>query len=522
MAQKPVNFLYFITDQHRADYLGCGGHPVLKTPHIDSIAAGGTRFDRFYVANPVCMPNRAALMTGRMTSINGVRHNGLPLPSDANTFVDVLRAAGYATALVGKSHLRTITEIAPLVGANPAGDGGLSEARRSGGDADPVEEPPYWRGRETPGFPAPYYGFDHVDLVTDHGDQTGGAHLHWLRRKLGDPGRFTGEANQLPHDYVCPQAVRTALPEDCYSTSYIRDRAVDWLESRRGSNQPFFAFVSFPDPHHPFTPPGRYWDMYDPANMTLPDNFHRHDNPPPTLQWLRREYEAGTRPFMAQNAFMADERSTREAMALTCGMIAMIDDAVGAVLAKLAEIGRDGDTVVVFNSDHGDFMGDHGLLLKGPMHFQPLVRVPFLWKDPQRATVAATSALASTVDVARTILSRAGLTPYNGMQGTDLGDALAGRNGAREAVLIEDDANKVFLGFDSPPRLRTLVTERHRLSVYLDADWGELYDLRDDPLECRNLFDDPAYEKVRATLMRLLANELMRAADRSPWPRRVA
>src|SRR5216683_10056 len=100
------NFLLFITDQHRADFLGCYGHPVLRTPHIDSIATRGTAFDRFYVASPVCMPNRSSLMTGRMPSVHGVRCNGLPLPLHANTFVDALRAAGYATALVGRSHLQ--------------------------------------------------------------------------------------------------------------------------------------------------------------------------------------------------------------------------------------------------------------------------------------------------------------------------------------------------------------------------------------------------------------------------------
>src|SRR6267154_1461831 len=100
------NFLLFITDQHRADYLGCYGHPVLATPNIDSIAVRGTRFTRFYVATPVCMPNRSTLMTGRMPSVHGVRSNGLPLSLQSNTFVDALRAAGYMTALVGKSHLQ--------------------------------------------------------------------------------------------------------------------------------------------------------------------------------------------------------------------------------------------------------------------------------------------------------------------------------------------------------------------------------------------------------------------------------
>src|SRR4029079_10979763 len=109
------NFLLFITDQHRADFLGCYGHPVLRTPHIDSIAARGTAFDRFYVNSPVCQPNRATLMTGRMPSVHDVRSNGIPLSMDNVTFVDLLRDAGYKTALVGKSHLQNFTDWEPIV-----------------------------------------------------------------------------------------------------------------------------------------------------------------------------------------------------------------------------------------------------------------------------------------------------------------------------------------------------------------------------------------------------------------------
>ena len=114
MSDRP-NFLFFITDQHRADYLGCAGHPVLKTPHIDSIAARGRRFDRFHVASPVCMPNRASLMTGRMPSAHGARHNGIPLSLMANTFTDLLSAAGWRTALIGKSHLQNMTPNPPMM-----------------------------------------------------------------------------------------------------------------------------------------------------------------------------------------------------------------------------------------------------------------------------------------------------------------------------------------------------------------------------------------------------------------------
>ena len=108
MAKQP-NFLMFINDQHRADHLGCYGNNIVQTPNIDGIAANGTRFDKFYVSTPICMPNRATLMTGRMPSLHGVRQNGIPLPLTQTTFTQLLRAAGYYTALFGKSHLQCIS-----------------------------------------------------------------------------------------------------------------------------------------------------------------------------------------------------------------------------------------------------------------------------------------------------------------------------------------------------------------------------------------------------------------------------
>ena len=113
-ADRP-NFILFITDQHRADYLGCYGHPVLRTPNIDKLAECGVAFDRFYVASPVCMPNRSSLMTGRMPSVHGARSNGIPLSRAAVTFVDQLRATGYRTALIGKSHLQNFSGADPVL-----------------------------------------------------------------------------------------------------------------------------------------------------------------------------------------------------------------------------------------------------------------------------------------------------------------------------------------------------------------------------------------------------------------------
>ncbi|MEZ5649750.1 MAG: sulfatase-like hydrolase/transferase [Burkholderiaceae bacterium] len=520
------NILFIITDQQRADWLGCTGHPVLRTPNIDRIAAGGTVFDRAYVGNPVCMPNRASLMTGRLSSVTGVRQNGNPLPPFMTTFTEVLSAGGYDTALIGKAHFQTFTEIPAPIGSNPAGAGRLANAVDIGPDTGFVSESiAGWRARGPDVVRLPYYGFDHADLVTFHGDMTGGAHEHWLRQQVPDLDALRGPHNGLPHDYTCPQALRTALPEALYSTSYVKMRALEYLNDAARRERPFFAFVSFPDPHHPFTPPGRYWDMYRPEDMVLPDNLGGHVRAPRSLDWIfAQEVVDGPDSLMPQTfvtgAMRLNERQLREAMALTCGMTAMIDDAVGEILDALERNGQDRDTIIVFTSDHGDYMGDHGLILKGGPHFQSLIRVPLLIKDPRRvAQCARTQALASTLDMAPTILAMAGLTPFADIQGIDLGPVLDGATPSRDALLIEEDSYDVDLfGLNGQYRARTLQTGRYRLTTYLGERWGELYDLQEDPLERVNLWDEPGARELHHALIWQLMQAMMDGCSRSPWP----
>jgi arylsulfatase A-like enzyme len=529
MTDKP-NFLFIITDQHRADYLGCSGHPVLRTPHIDSIAARGRRFDRFYVANPVCMPNRATLVTGRMPSAHGVRSNGIPLSVRANTFLEILRLQGWRTALLGKSHLQNMTEHAavqkrpsPAPGHKPLPAGYEEAWKAPYGDWDYGQEhPSRWQAREKLALQLPFYGYGHVDLCTGHGDQVGGHYYQWLREQAPDADALRDPANQLPHGYVCPQAVRTAVPEELYPTSWVTERALDWLDAHAETapDEPFFAMVAYPDPHHPFTPPGKYWGMYDPADMPLPVSCTERNRPvPPTVEWLRARRADGSAVVTGQTPFAVDEREIREAMALTCGMIAMIDDGVGRLLARLEALGLAGNTVVVFTADHGDFMGDHGIMLKGPIHYQGITRVPFIWADtPDRAKPGASGTLCGTVDIAATILDRAGLESYWGMQGRSLLDIAAGQEDGDADVVIEEDSQRAELGFDTPPRLHTLITRDWRLSVYDGAAWGELYNLAEDPHEIDNRWDDPACTAVKCELFERLARRRIDLVDRSPLP----
>lgn len=520
---KPPNILYFMTDQHRADWLGCAGHPVVQTPHIDSLAARGTRFTNFYVTTPVCMPNRGAIFTGRYPSVNGLRHNGLPLPDNANTFVDLLRDAGYQTASIGKSHLQPFTD-------RPIGPEGrtldvnesIPEAKKATGALYAAEQPSTYELQSAYVVPTPYYGFDHVRMVTDHSDQCGGHYLQWLKQQTNEWASLRDRSNQLPHVYTNPQAFRTGIPEELYPTSYIREEAKRYLGERRGKDEPFFAFVSFPDPHHPFTPPGKYWDMYDPDDFGVDLPFEAHKNPPDQVKAWRELMDQGVVPANQQQAFMASERHIQEAMALTAGMITMIDDAIGEVLKALNDSGLADDTIIVFNSDHGDYLGAFSMLLKGPFPHVSVNKVPLIWVDPKRKGPSTADGLAASVDIGPTILERCGVLPYFGMQGRSFLPQTDGSAPSRESVLIEHEENKIYPGFSRIPNIRSLVTETHRLSIYKGVEHGELYDIAQDPNETCNLWDDPASSIVKAHLLFQLNQAMLDAIEPGPRPLRYA
>ncbi|MGH7927173.1 MAG: sulfatase family protein [Candidatus Binatia bacterium] len=525
---KRPNFLFIITDQHRADHLGCYGNSLVRTPNIDGLAARGTRFERFYTATPICMPNRATFMTGRMPSLHGSRHNGIPLSLTATTFVDIMRAAGYDTALIGKCHLQSISGGIPTIGM-PEADPSKVQPPEDLREADRTWLAPgryaqelrsTWHGNPNFELTLPYYGFSHVELAVGHGDEVTGHYERWLNARGGDGDSLRGRKNQLPgNNYIAPQAWRTRVPEELYPSSYVAERASAYLEQHaRDDAEPFFIQCSFPDPHHPFTPPGKYWDMYAPADISLPASFFGGEHPlPPHLQQLYNEREQGKANRDGQRTFAITERETREAIALTYGMITMIDDAIGRILSCLAASGLAENTIVMFNADHGDFMGDHQLLLKGALHYQGLVRVPFIWSDPMAKNKGLVSAdLCGTLDLARTILDRASLEGHNGMQGVSLLPAIEGAETGHDSMVIEEHQRRGYMGFQNNFRARSLITEDHRLTLYEGVDWGELYDLKNDRAELSNLWDDPRSANQRHDLTEELARKLMELTDTSP------
>ena len=531
------NFLFFITDQQRHDHVGYAGNKVIRTPNIDGLAGAGSWFSRFFVSSPICMSNRATFMTGRMPSLHGVRHNGVPLSLESVSFTDLLRAAGYRNALIGKCHIQGMHEdkaLAPLPKVSshhrPPPEH-LREAllNRHTDDEYKIEMQEAWT--RDPSYAekiaTPYYGFDDVQFCLGHGDKVTGHYKRWLEGKSSDTtGHGIEHAiDKSPVD--ARQVYKPKVSEEFYPTKFVEEQTIDWLERHKGENaeQPFFVQCSFPDPHHPFTPPGKYWSMYDPDDIELPESFYKANRdavPPVRLLW--DEYEAGLQPERWTYPFVAGEAQARDILAKTFGQISMIDDAIGGVLQTLERLGLRENTVICFMSDHGDYLGDHGLMLKGPMHYQSIIRVPFIWCDPDsRYTRGRIDHTGTTLDLARTILSRAELQPFNGVQGEDLLESLGGIDDKTERrILIETNTAYPFLGFDDLVSVTTLIDPRWRLSIWQDCEWGELYDLENDPNELKNLWDAAEFVDVRSELMHSMLQTIQRHGDKSPYPLSVA
>ncbi len=232
------------------------------------------------------MPNRASLMTGRMPTVHGLRYNGCKLMRNANTFVDVLVAAGLDTAAIGKCHLQEFTATPSWHEENISDDGRAFNEVRTTGHEKSREDPDHYQTDDTCRIDTPYFGCQHVDMITRHGATCGGHYEQWFRAQRSDWKELRDRTNQFPHNYSCPQANRTKIPEELYAAAWVADRAIDCLSNRSEDDAPFFTFVSFHDPHHPFNPPGRFWDMHSPDQFEVPLPCAAHQNPTPPMQWL--------------------------------------------------------------------------------------------------------------------------------------------------------------------------------------------------------------------------------------------
>jgi arylsulfatase A-like enzyme len=501
MPKRP-NIIYIITDQQRWDHLGCNGQATLRTPHIDRLAREGVCFERFYTNNPICTPSRAAIITGRTPRSNRVWDNGCPLPESETTLPEALAGAGYHTWAVGKLHLTPWW----------APEGRYLESRY------------YWDEIKSDDAPEPYLGFAGAEICTGHIDLHHGHYGRWLRREHPE---VLDRAREMiePHPSGARDTWRWTMPPACHANAWIADRACAYLAERaeayRATGQPFFLHLGFPDPHHPFRAPEPYGSMYDPDEMTLraPDPEPLGQKPPEYLDFFHGRLNAdvlgGKGDFNSKDLGGVTEEHLRQILATTFGMVTFIDDQVGRVLAALDELGLAEDTVVVFTSDHGELMGDHHLLTKGPFLLEGLVRVPMVIRAPGRIRAGArTAALAEHIDTFPTLLEMAGVAPPRGVEGRSFLPVLTGEaERHRDRVLVE------FLHqYQLDRNVKAVVEEEWKLIAWGGQSYGELYNLAADPLEAENLWDRPEAAAEQARLTNAMLHELLTTENILPYP----
>lgn len=492
-AMTRPNILLVSADQQRADCFGFEGRKV-KAPHLDRLAAEGTHFGACITPCVVCQPARASILTGQLCRTHGVHDNGIDLDPGIGEkgFAGAMAAAGYQTAFFGKAHFSTYHTFAPT---------GTPECLRSSADY-----PADWNG--------PYMGFGHVELMlVGHNwflPEKPPAGQHYERWFYAD-GRGD-EKNALYRENAgdtkgAAQTWHSRLPVAWHNSTWTADRAIDWLKHGRDADTPFCTWVSFPDPHHPFDAPEPWSRLHDPAEVDLPENRTRSFEGKPwwheavlTAEPAGKKENAEVRKAYSRIAEQSDAQ-LREIIANTYGQIALIDHNVGRILIALEEAGIAENTIVIYISDHGDWLGDHGLILKGPMHYEGLLRVPMIVKGPGVPAGKRVDEPVSTLDLGPTFFDYGGAEPLQAQHGQSLRPLIEGA-GTREFAMNEWDLLPTRAGVALS--LRTVRTRRHKLTVDLISGAGELYDLRADPYELENLFDAPSAAGVKAELMAMI------------------
>ncbi|MCB0064168.1 MAG: sulfatase-like hydrolase/transferase [Caldilineaceae bacterium] len=462
------NILLIYTDQQRWNALGTNGNPDIQTPNLDRLAAQSSNFDHYFVQNPVCMPSRASFLSGQYPSTLGITHMGVPLPPATVTLPRLLRNYGYRSANIGKLHF-------------------LPHANRDHR------------------VPHPDYGFDELEISDEPGPYED-AYRAWIRRTQPDqlphlsvglpPAaavwyKTMGIADVVPH----PSAtlgegsgrfdVKGAIPfpgdDSATHSAFVAQRTMDFLRRQRRSAQPFLCVAGFYSPHSPWVVPQRFLDQYDPDQLTLP-SF------PPEVD-ARRNADAPLETLYSD----AQLRSAHHGY---YAMVSEVDFYVGQLLDTLDEQGLADHTIVLFTSDHGEWLGEHLRYGKGYPAHDCVSRVPLLMRVPGLAA-RRVEQIVEAVDVVPTLLDCTGIPTPPHLQGESLYPLLRGQTGRRRnAALTEFSGWKVLRTVNA----RYIAHAHGRESLFdLTAPWGEY----------RDLASDPAYAATLAHMRQLLITRLL-------------
>ena len=507
MSRRAKNILFIMCDQLRWDYLSCAGHPRLATPNIDALAARGVRFTRAYVQSPVCGASRMSFYTGRYVQSHGAAWNGVPLKVGEMTLGDYLRPLGVRTALVGKTHMRADEEGMQRLGIDPSSVIGV---RVSECGFDPYERDDGLHaagpdGRYDPQVPR------YNRYLNDKGYAGDNPWHDWANAAQG-------EGNKLASGWAMRHAKKPArVKEEDSETPYMTRRAMDFI--LEAGDRPWCLHLSYIKPHWPYIAPAPYNALYGPQDVlpAIRSEEERRDPHP-----IYREFM----DLRVSSAF-AREEVRAEVIPVYMGLIKQIDDQLGVLFRFMEECGLMENTLIVFTSDHGDYLGDHWLGEKDLFH-EPSVKVPLIVCDPSpeadKARGSVCDALVEAIDLVPTFLDALGADwrrQSHRLEGRSLVPLLGGGAPAqwRRYAVSEDDYSLL------PVAARLGVAPRDaRLFMVADGRWKYvhaigfrpmLYDLQSDPDEFRDLGADPAFAAERARLAAALEQWSLRQSQRT-------
>lgn len=480
------NILILYTDQQRWDTLGVNHNAEIQTPNLDRLAADGVNFNHYFVQNPVCMPSRASFLTGQYPSALGITHMGVPVPEDVMTLPRMLQPYGYHSANIGKLHF-------------------LPHANRDHR------------------LPHPSYGFTQLEISDEPGVYED-AYRAWVRRIAPEqldylsvglpPATATWYATMNIHDPVNhPQSggradFKRAIPfpgDDAYTHSaFVADQTIEFLQQQR-NEQPFLCIAGFYSPHAPWVVPQRFLDLYDPANFTLPDY-------PPALEAKR-------------TGDLCSDEQLRSAYHGYYAMISEVDYHIGRILSQLDSQSMANDTIVIFTSDHGEWLGEHLRYGKGYPGSDAVSRVPCIvrWPAGIQRPGRTEAQIIEGVDIVPTLLDCAGIQVPSFLQGQSLTGVLCAPSSSSSTTTthngptaLDSVTMKTASALMEHTGWKTLRTAQYRYLIHDDGR-ESLWDLTSDPKEYRDIVTEPRYQPILAEHRRLLLQKLL--AGERPLPR---
>jgi arylsulfatase A-like enzyme len=466
------NILWYCSDQQRYDTIHALGNSHIHTPNIDALCEEGVAFTRAYTQSPICTPSRATFLTGRYPNTHHVyRNNNEYFPPHEVLVTKLLAEAGYDCALAGKLH--------------------LSLARKGNLERRPDDgyRKFFWSNHPNPDYP---YGHDYAI---------------WLEEEKGIDivelyGALSGQ-------------VGAGVPTEYHQTTWCSEMAIRFITEKRDG--PWLMSINPFDPHPPFDPPQEYLDRYDPETLPYPlfresdierqKTFRKLDqhtveaiNPLTSSSQdnITGSVDRGLMGSVAPSAY--DARLT---IACYYAQIELIDDQLKRIIDTLDKTGQRENTLIIYTSDHGELLGDHGLIYKGCRFFESLVHVPLIISWPAKGVKSIRSdALVELVDLAPTLLEAAGLeVPYS-MQGKSLLPLLTGQvDPGHHKDHVISEYNDALAKMSDHSHGAMYFDGRYKIIIYEGETFGELFDLESDPGEFVNLWDDPNSSDLKSELI---------------------